>query len=136
MSILKRTIAIGLLGCGALFAAVSVELLFDPKEDDRIASFLVGSIMATVPTAGGIWLWRSANAPKLKAKEAEAQRLQSVFYQLVKEKQGKFTLIEFAIAAKLPGEEARAFLDEQSKSFGADFGVTEKGDIVYQFLLG
>ncbi|MEM8807420.1 MAG: hypothetical protein AAGF01_15480 [Cyanobacteria bacterium P01_G01_bin.38] len=136
MLILKRSIALGLFGLGGLFAAVSVDFLLEPEQEDRVASVLVGSVMAAVPTAGGVWLWRSANAPELRAKEAEAQRLQSVFYQLVQEKQGKFTLIEFAIAAKLPGDEARAFLDEQSRSFGADFSVTEKGDIVYQFLLG
>ncbi|MEO0455845.1 MAG: hypothetical protein AAF152_04580 [Cyanobacteria bacterium P01_A01_bin.114] len=136
MSILKRSIAIGLFGLGGLFAAVSVDALLDPQEEDRVLSVLVGSVMAAVPAAGGIWLWRSANAPRLKAQAAEAQRLQSVFYQLVEEKQGKFTLIEFAIAAQLPGDKARAFLDEQSKSFGADYDVTDKGDIVYQFLLG
>ncbi|MEO1296854.1 MAG: hypothetical protein AAFW75_13810 [Cyanobacteria bacterium J06636_16] len=135
MSVLKRILASGLFGIAALFAGLAFDFVFDEIEDYTVGDAVMASALAVGSTAGGIWLWRSANAPKRKAQAEEAQRIQSAFYKLVQEKQGKFTLLEFAIAAQLSAAAARAFLDEQSKSFGADYNVTESGDIFYHFLL-
>jgi hypothetical protein len=65
--------------------------------------------------------------------ETEQERLRSVLYQLIADKQGEFTLVQFAIAADLPPKAAQDFLNQQATAFNANFNVSEQGSVVYQF---
>jgi hypothetical protein len=138
MGFFKQLSGALLMSVGGLFLLASVLILFDRSEEDRASASMGCVLLGAPPAALGAWLFRSAQAQTQKQRQAqqaaENQRLQSVLYQLIEQKQGKFTLIEFAMAADLSGEVARDYLQDQARAFGADFSVTDQGEIVYHFI--
>jgi len=71
---------------------------------------------------------------KTKSKnQTEEDRLQPIFFRLVKENNVRVTQMQLAIAAEISGTEAKKYLDEQAKAFGSNFNVSEEGFITYQF---
>jgi hypothetical protein len=139
MNWLKKLLSYSLISLGVLFLAAALYAPFDTQTEKGevtetvVACFLFGGIT----TAGGVRLLRSSRASQNKAKalelEAEQERLQGVLYQLITDKQGTFTLVQFAIAADIPPKAAQDFLDQQATAFNANFNVSEQGSIVYQF---
>ncbi|MGF1458070.1 MAG: hypothetical protein ACFBSG_03490 [Leptolyngbyaceae cyanobacterium] len=61
------------------------------------------------------------------------RRLYTCFYDCLQRQQGKISALDFAIAAQIPGPQARAFLDARARDFLADFEPMATGDIVYTF---
>ena len=57
----------------------------------------------------------------------------NLFFRLVKEGEGRITLMRFAMEAQLSGEEAKQFLAQKVKEFDGNFDVSEQGDIAYRF---
>ena len=139
MRFIKYTVAGILVAFGGLFLSVGAYALFDDDEGSK-AAFAGCMILGAPPFAGGVWLYnatrKQSRYDQKSLAQAEDKRRQSVLYELIQSKGGQFTLLEFAMAADLPGEEAKAFLQAQAKAFGADFSVTEKGDILYLFSQG
>jgi hypothetical protein len=68
-----------------------------------------------------------------QAEKRKRDRLQSIFYWLLKEGKGQLTLLSFAMEAQLSAEAARQYLDQKAKEFNATFGVCDGGGIVYIF---
>lgn len=140
MKFIKYSVASILIGFGSLLIAAGVYSLFDDGLEGDKSVFVTLMIVGLPPTSGGIWLWnatqKQGKLSKQEQLDVENKRRQEVLYQLIKEKEGRFTLIEFAMAAELPGEDAKAFLQEQAQAFGANFDVNDQGDIVYRFLPG
>ncbi len=116
--------------------------LFSLTDDDADQPMTVIScvLVGAVPTAGGGWLVAGANKDSKRSAqsqlEAEDKRRRDVLYQLIKDTDGRFTLLQFAMAVDLPAAQARTWLDDQAKLFGANFSVSEKGDVLYHFLPG
>lgn len=73
----------------------------------------------------GIWLWRRRGR--------QQQALHQLFYEQIRSSGGAISVLDFAIAAKLTGPQARAFLDARAREFYADFEPTDHGDILYRF---
>ncbi|MEO1400270.1 MAG: hypothetical protein AAFV72_03335 [Cyanobacteria bacterium J06635_1] len=137
MTLLKQMTAAALIGFGSLFVLAAPYSLI--KDEVPQPQGVVGYLGFGAPlVAGGAWLWGSARGQTRQSQQrllaAETQRRQTVLYQLIQARQGQFTLIEFAMAANLPGEEARDYLLAQARAFGADYLITETGEIVYQFV--
>jgi len=61
------------------------------------------------------------------------QRLYTCFYDCLQRHQGKISALDFAIAARITGPQAREFLDARAKDFFADFEPSSSGDILYTF---
>jgi len=59
--------------------------------------------------------------------------LQSMFYRMISENQGRITVLGFAMQSQLPASTAREFLDDQAKQFNANFKVNEDGAVSYHF---
>ena len=59
--------------------------------------------------------------------------LQSMFYRMIAENQGRITVLGFAMQSQLPAATAREFLDDQAKQFNANFKVSEDGAVSYHF---
>lgn len=130
----------GILLCfSAIFALAGLGSLMDDEADQPMA-FIACMAVGAIPAGGGGWLMVSASrdgkrsAQSLKA--AEDKRRRDILYQLIKETDGRFTLLQFAMAVDLPAEQAREYLDAQAQMFGANFSVSEKGDVLYHFLPG
>ncbi|WP_249070661.1 hypothetical protein [Argonema antarcticum] len=104
-----------------------------PEDREEDANAALGGLVLGIPAvAWGAWLARGLYR---QGKQEKYDRLNSTFYRLIKESDGQFTVLRFAMEAQLPGKEAKKYLDEKAKEFQANFDVTETGDISYRFHL-
>jgi hypothetical protein len=95
-----------------------------------VASFESGRMFWAIATTAGIaWACRLYQ----QQQKNKLAHLDSVFYKLIKENQGRVTALDLAMNAKLPGEKVQEYLDERASEFAADFEVTEQGGILYYF---
>lgn len=139
MRILLKIIAGGCYALVLLFALVALDLTFDqdkPASEKRSA--MVGLLFLGLPPAvlgGSISynLHRSHQQQKDATQDQQAERLKDTFYRLVEEQDGAVTVFQFARAADVDAEAARAYLDEQAKAFNATFDVGEHSEIIYRF---
>ncbi|MBD2252877.1 hypothetical protein [Nostoc parmelioides] len=85
----------------------------------------------------GVWLGLGMYLENKNSKKALQQqlsdRLQSVFYQMIQENQGRITVLGFAMQSQLPATVAREYLDYKAKEFNANFKVNEEGSVSYHF---
>ena len=95
-----------------------------------VASFESGGMFWTIAaTAGMGWAYKLYQ----QHQKHQLAHLDSVFYRLIKENQGRVTALDLAMNAKLPGLKVQEYLDERASEFAADFEVTEQGGILYYF---
>lgn len=96
-------------------------------------SFIFG-----VPTmiVGGwlsLSLYRQSKKEQKALQQQISDRLQSTFYQMLQQNNGRVTVLGFAMQSQLPAPVAREFLDEKAKEFNANFKVNEEGALSYHF---
>lgn len=104
-------------------------------QDDKSA---VGGLIFGVPTLTlGTWLalglYRQSRQEKKALNQQVSDRLQSIFYEMLQENQGRLTVLGFAMQSQLPPAHARQYLDEKAKEFNANFKVNEEGAVSYHF---
>lgn len=63
----------------------------------------------------------------------QQQKLDTAFYQLLKEKNSCISFIQLAATARVDPEVARQYLEQQMKTFGAVPEVDADGDTFYRF---
>lgn len=85
--------------------------------------------LALATTAGFGWAWKRYR----RQQQNKLAHLDTVFYQLVQENQGRVTTLDLAMKAKIPGEQVQKYLDKRAKEFAAEYEITEQGGIVYWF---
>jgi cell division protein FtsB len=137
MKFLKRFFSCIIGFFGGIFILAGVHSLVDGASPQP-ATFISFTIVVGLPLSiFSLWLWTSANqigrVSQAQQAQLEEKRRQAVLYQLIQDRAGEFTLLEFAIASQLPADSARTYLDAQARAFGADYNITETGEIVYQF---
>lgn len=132
MKVIKLLSGSFLFAFGGLFLLAALLIPFDKTEtpEDR-NSALLGCLLLGLPmtTGGSFLLWSVAE----NRRQTKRDRLQSSFYQILKENNGDITVMRLAMATKVSGDEAQQFLTEKAKEFNADFKVTENGSVVYKF---
>jgi len=132
MKVIKLLSGSFLFAFGGLFLLAALLIPFDKTEtpEDR-NSALLGCLILGLPmtTGGSFLLWSVAETHR----QTKRDRLQSSFYQILKENNGDITVMRLAMATKVSGDEAQQFLTEKAKEFNADFKVTENGSVVYKF---
>lgn len=118
------------IGVVFLFAAISVP--FDQDESPKAkAEQFAGCLIIGIPlTAWGGWIAWSLNR---ESQVKESDRLRATFFQVAKENDGYIGVMQFSMAANLPGDKAKVFLDERAEEFSASFDVDEQGGIFYRF---
>ncbi|MEB3338879.1 MAG: hypothetical protein VKJ46_15520 [Leptolyngbyaceae bacterium] len=101
-----------------------------------VLSFLVSAILALWPllltlgiAGSGLWWWNRDR----QIKQHHQRFLQSTFYRLITENQGRMTVLEFAMQANIIGSEAKQYLDLRAEEFSPTFEVTHQGEVVYCF---
>jgi hypothetical protein len=143
-----------LLILGFMFLAISVSEVLNqsslrkvnvyPVEGEQVFSApenndaIIGGIVFGLPTITlGGWLTLSLYLQSRREKKTLKQQadddLQSLFYQMLQENNGKITLLRFAMQSQLPAGTARKYLDEKAKEFNANFKVNEEGAVSYHF---
>ena len=95
-------------------------------------------IIYGVPTMilGGwlsLGLYGQSKNEKKALQQQLSDRLQSNFYQLLQENNGRVTVLGLAMNCQLPAADAQEYLDMKAKEFNADFQVSEKGAVSYHF---
>ncbi|HYW22507.1 MAG TPA: hypothetical protein VE956_24995 [Nodularia sp. (in: cyanobacteria)] len=97
------------------------------EAEDRL---LAGMILGIPLTAGGgymFWGLRRRDEKEL------SDRLDAIFYHLLQTNNGRITVLQMAMEAKLPGKQAKEYLNQKSAEFNAFFEPSEEGDITYLF---
>jgi hypothetical protein len=140
MKIIKKISAGIMLSFGFLFLIVSLASLSDlttdnktPEEKEELQGAFWGGLALGLPltVGGGYMFW----GLRRRHQHELSDRLDTIFYQLLKANHGKITVLQLAMEAKLPGKQAKEYLDHKSQEFNATFEPTEQGDISYLFPL-
>ena len=130
------------IGAGVLFAigAPIVVLagygLLDGSETIRQLSIVIMAI-GLPPTGIAGWLmWslvRQHQRDTIALNQAQRQKLQATLFRLLKQNDGRVSLLQFAMEADLPGDSAKDYLKHQAKVFDADVEVSTGGNPIYCF---
>jgi hypothetical protein len=125
------------IGCGGAVAVLGALLLIVPTVQlfspapSRINAWGWGAFGIGLVSAGfGTWLAVDA---VVAGRQAKRDRIQSTFFNLLEANNGEITVLQFARAANLSGEEAQKYLDTRAKEFSATFDVSSEGGIYYRF---
>ncbi|MEO0536777.1 MAG: hypothetical protein AAF215_23310 [Cyanobacteria bacterium P01_A01_bin.123] len=142
MRALKFTFGGILFSIGLIFLTALIAVMNDPEynEDEGPGAYIAASVIFAGPPllGGGFLLWsgfrQGARAKKIQQAKSQAE-LRELFFTLLQENQGEVSVLKFAMASDLEGEAAREYLDARATEFGADFNVSDRGDITYVFPL-
>lgn len=138
-----RTIQKTLAGACLLFG-LSIPLLAavyavgsgdDFELEDSAEAGVALVVFGLAPTALGGWLAWSLRHGNRQTSQSLSLQQEQMFLQLLQNQAGDLTIIQFAAAAQLPIEQAKAFLDQKAQLLNASFDVKDSGAIVYRFPL-
>lgn len=138
MRTLQKALAGACLVFGLSLALLGAAELVDSDDDweDRIEDSAPWVLLGLVPTALGTWLaWRLRSSTQERPLQTLTLQQEQVFVQLLQSEGGDLSIVQFAAAAQIPVEQAKAFLDQKAKVLNASFDVKESGAIVYRFPL-
>ena len=82
--------------------------------------------------AGGYWLWQQYRNQQQRYQRQQA-RIHAQFYQLLRQQNGRISVLDFAMRTRLSGADAQDYLNTQAQAFSAFFETTMSGDLIYVF---
>ncbi|MBL1175607.1 bL12 family ribosomal protein [Pantanalinema sp. GBBB05] len=133
MKLLSKTIAIILLMWGVPLTIAMLVDVANPKASNKEGAMVAGIFLGLPPTVLGSWMLIDGQR---KARLAADDRLQSTFFQVLQQQNGRITPLSLAMATGVSGQVAKTFLAEKAKEFDANFEVDETGNVIYCFSLG
>ena len=81
----------------------------------------------------GVGLYLQERNSKKALQQQLSDRLQAIFYDTIKQNEGRVTVLGFAMQSQLPPTVAREYLDDKAKELNANFQVSEEGSVSYHF---
>jgi hypothetical protein len=130
MRSIQKLLAGGLLTIGLVFLLMVVLLTFQKERTQKDQDALLGGLLLGLPsTLAGSWIIWNLRAQRQRDRQIH---LQKIFYKLLPENDGKISILQFAIASQVSGEEAKQYLDIKAQEFNANFNVVET-TVVYEF---
>jgi hypothetical protein len=78
-------------------------------------------------------LYRQSKQEKTAINQQVNENLQSLFYRMVQENEGRISLLGFAMQSQLAPTTAKEYLDVKAKELNANFKVSEEGAVLYYF---
>jgi ribosomal protein L7/L12 len=133
MRLITKIAAGVLLGIGLPIVLGMGADLANPKSTNKEGALAAICFFGLGPSALGGWLILGG---RRKSEQEEHDRLQTSFFKLLKQGDGRITPLGFAMETGLTGELAKAYLDERAREFSANFDVDEEGNMFYRFNLG
>ncbi|WP_242036669.1 bL12 family ribosomal protein [Leptolyngbya sp. FACHB-321] len=135
MRLITKIAAGVLLGIGVPIVLWAVTDIANPRVTDKDREGAVAALcfFGIPPSALGGWL---VFGGRRRSEQQEHDRLQSTFFKLLKQGDGRITALGFAMETGLTGAMAKAYLDERAEEFTANFDVDEEGNMSYRFNLG
>jgi ribosomal protein L7/L12 len=134
MSLFTKIAAGVLLGIGLPVTFFTVGALNNPQVTDTRRLWLTLCALGLTPIAISQQLI-SDDQRKSRKQQEEHNRLQSIFFKLLKQGDGRITALGFAMETGLTGAMAKAYLDERASEFTANFDVDDDGNMFYRFNL-
>ncbi len=107
----------------------------DDEWEDRAETGLALVMFGVAPTALGTWLAWNLRSNNQQLSQAVSIQQEQMFLQLLQNQAGDLTIVQFAAAAQMPVEQAKAFLDQKAQVLDASFDVKDTGALVYRFPL-
>lgn len=130
MRTIKKLLAGGLLGVGLIFLLVAAVIIFQKEKTEKDRDALLGGLVLGLPaTLAGSWLIWNLQTQQQQDRQLHLQR---VFYQLLKDNDGKINVLKFAMESQVSAAIAKQYLDVKAKEFDANFNVVET-TVVYEF---
>jgi ribosomal protein L7/L12 len=133
MKFITKIMAGVLLGIGIPIALWAVTDIVNPRSTDRDDAVAALCFFGIPPSALGGWMIFGG---RRRSRREEDDRLQTTFFHLLKQGNGRITALSFAMATGLTGAMAKAYLDERASEFSANFDVDDEGNMFYRFNLG
>jgi hypothetical protein len=129
---LKFLIAGSLMTIGLVVSGLGLMALVLPGQTVEQRTGAIGTLLifGLPPIVMGGALWYVSQQ---RDQGREAARRQNAFFRLVQQGKGQITVLDFAIAAKLDGDRAKAYLDDRAREFSANFEVSPTGAVLYCF---
>jgi ribosomal protein L7/L12 len=125
-----NTIVAGmLLGIGL---PISLACIWNLIQGDSARSGDIEALIffGILPVTIAIWLMFNNTR---QSQKSERDRLQRVFFNLLRQGDGNINVLRFSMEANISGAEAKVYLDERAKEFNAAFNVSEEGRVFYYF---
>lgn len=137
MRTLQKALAGACLVFGlSLSLLATVELVTsDDDWEDRAEAGATLVIFGLTPIALGAWLAWHLRSTQGRTTQMLNLQQEQIFVQLLQSHEGDLSVVQFAAAAQIPIEQAKAFLDQKAKVLNASFDVKESGAIIYRFPL-
>ncbi|NJL89190.1 MAG: hypothetical protein HC916_04835 [Coleofasciculaceae cyanobacterium SM2_1_6] len=141
MKLFQKISAGILISFGLLVTFLAIREIANPQtsQKDKEDFFEVMVFYGWTSGISGAFLVRNVLQTEKKEKESlaakERERLQSIFYSLLKEHKGELPFLLFAMETKLSPDEARHYLDQKVKEFRGNSEVDNQGEIIYRFNL-
>ncbi|MEA5620689.1 hypothetical protein VB711_23020 [Cronbergia sp. UHCC 0137] len=135
MKIIKKIFAGSFLVIGLNILLVgTIELIDSRKPNQDKEGALAAIVLFGIPsTSVGTWIiWGLRQQHQQKIKQLQLEREQ-LFLHLLQQKEGRVTVTKFALAAQIPIEEAKQYLDEKAKQLNANFETSDNEGIIYRF---
>jgi hypothetical protein len=122
-----------MIGLLLLFSEVSNLVSPTATDSDKKESLEIIAIMSLPSIGIGTWIvWGLRQDHLKKLKQLDLQREQQ-FLRILQQKEGEITVTAFALAAQIPIDEAKLYLDKKAKQLNASFQPTNEGGIIYKF---
>jgi hypothetical protein len=138
MRMLQKALAGACLLFGLSITLLATTQLIDPDDDnwqDRAETGVALVMFGLAPTVLGTWLAWNLRHNHQRSTQTLALQQEQLFLRLLQSQAGDLTIVQFAAAAQIPVEQAKAFLDQKARVLNASFDVKESGAIVYRFPL-
>ena len=132
IKIIKTTSAAILLSLSVILLASAIYAPFDSqtKPEERLDGLIACLVFGIPMTVAGGWLAWSLVQDR---QHQHRDRLQAAIAKLLRQNQGRVTVLDFALETKLSGDQAKQYLDERAREFNANFDVDDEGGIAYRF---
>jgi hypothetical protein len=115
-----------LIASGLLVVGICGLEILRPGRIDR--SWLASRMLLGVLTCSGGGLLLYGLKPR------QNEYLRSIFFQLLRSGQTEMTVLQFAMAAGVEGDVAKAYLDDRAREYEATFNVGTEGQVLYCFV--
>ncbi len=137
MRMLQKALAGVCLLFGLSITLLATTEIVDSDEDveARAEAGAALVLFGLAPTALCTWLAWNLRHNNQQSFQALALQQEQLFLQLLQNQAGDLTIVQFAAAAQIPVEQAKAFLDQKAQILNASFEVKDTGAIVYRFPL-
>lgn len=132
MKFITKITAGVLLGIGLPIVLLAATDIANPKATNKEGAIAALCLFGLAPSALGGWLVLGG---RRRSEQEEHDRLQTTFFKLLKQGNGRITALSFAMETGLTGALAKAYLDERASEFSANFDVDDEGNMFYRFNL-